>query len=109
MAADAGVGADVVAAPAVFEHLGQQVGADLHQPEAAVVALATGVDIVQLPDLTLLKSFVDGLILRVEPPLVVHCDLDALLGRLVHDRVGFQQIHAHRLFNFDIDPVFEYS
>ncbi|MEE2629217.1 MAG: hypothetical protein VX670_12235 [Candidatus Latescibacterota bacterium] len=46
---------------AEFNHARQQVRADLHQPEAAVIAFATGVNIAQFAYFSLLEGSADGL------------------------------------------------
>ena len=104
-----GMCGDALAVTTEFNHMGQQVGTDLHQAETAVIAFAAGVDIAQIADLTLLIDFVDRLGPCAEPPLVMHCDLHPFGRGFVHHRIGFDQVHPHRLFDFDIDAVFEHS
>ena len=68
------------------------MAADVHQPEAAVIAFTVGLDVVHLADPPVLDQAEERAHRRPTTVLVVGGDLDAALDAARHDRVGLLQI-----------------
>ena len=93
---------------AKFDHAGQEMCADFHQTKATVIALAAGVDIAQLADLARLIDLIDGLRPSTQTPLMMNRDLDTLFSRFGHHRIRLDEIHSHRLFNLNVNAMFQH-
>ena len=95
--------------PRELHHIVELVRTDIHQSVTAVVDLAAAVDIAQFTNSALGKCLVGCPHVGANSPLVMNGYAHPFFLRFRHHRIRLLKVDAHRLFNIDMDTVFQHA